>query len=112
MKKVATKKTKTYRSEAAAAIHQTVAGLYDADIIDKRTMREFDESCLTPVHEFTPAEIRALRVREKVSQTVLAHHMNISKDSVSQWERGEKHPAGPSLKLLSLIKRKGLASIA
>jgi putative transcriptional regulator len=38
--------------------------------------------------------------------------LNISKDSVSQWERGEKRPAGPSLKLLSLIERKGLASIA
>ncbi len=44
------KKTKAYRSEAAAAIHETAAGLYEADIIDKQTMREFDESCLTPIH--------------------------------------------------------------
>ena len=106
------KKNKAYRSEAAAAIHETAAGLYDSGIIDKQTMREFDESCLTPIHEFTAAEIRALREREQVSQTVFAHHLNISKDSISQWERGEKRPAGPSLKLLSLIKRKGLASIA
>ena len=105
-------KNKGYRSEAAAAIHETVAGLYDSGIIDKQTMREFDESCLTPIQEFTPQQIRALRERERVSQTVFAHHLNISKDSISQWERGEKRPAGPSLKLLSLIKRKGLASIA
>lgn len=106
------KKTKAYRSEAASAIHEMAAGLYEAGIIDKQTMREFDESCLTPIHEFTPAQIRALREREQVSQTVFAHHLNISKDSISQWERGEKRPAGPSLKLLSLIERKGLASIA
>ena len=106
------KKTRAYRTEAAAAIHETAAGLYEAGIIDKQTMREFDESCLTSVHEFTPAQIRALRERERVSQAVFAHHLNISKDSVSQWERGEKRPAGPSLKLLSLIERKGLASIA
>lgn len=105
------KKAKAYTSPAAA-IHETAAGLYDAGVIDKRTMREFDETCLTPVHQFTPAEIRRLREREQVSQTVLAHHLNVSKDSVSQWERGEKRPAGPSLKLLSLIERKGLASIA
>lgn len=106
------KKAKAYRSEAASAIHETAAGLYEAGIIDKQTMRGFDESCLTPILEFTPSQIRALREREQVSQTVFAHHLNISKDSISQWERGEKRPAGPSLKLLSLIERKGLASIA
>jgi putative transcriptional regulator len=106
------KKNKAYRSEAAAAIYETAAGLYEVGVIDKQTMREFDESCLTPIHEFTPQQIRALRERERVSQTVLAYHLNISKDSISQWERGEKRPAGPSLKLLSLIERKGLASIA
>ena len=106
------KKSNAYRSEASAAIHETATGLYDAGIIDKQTMREFDESCLTPVHEFTPQQIRSLREREQVSQTVFAHHLNISKDSISQWERGAKRPAGASLKLLSLIERKGLASIA
>lgn len=106
------KKNKAYRSEAAAAIHETAAGLFEAGVIDKQTMRDFDETCLTPIHEFSPQQIKALREREQVSQTVFAHHLNISKDSISQWERGEKRPAGPSLKLLSLIERKGLASIA
>lgn len=67
---------------------------------------------LPPIQEFSPEQIRALRKREQVSQSVFAHHLNISKESVSQWERGEKRPAGPSLKLLTLVKRKGLASIA
>jgi putative transcriptional regulator len=31
---------------------------------------------------------------------------------VSQWERGEKHPRGASLKLLTLVKKKGLAAVA
>jgi putative transcriptional regulator len=50
--------------------------------------------------------------REEVSQSVFAHHLNVSKDSVSKWERGEKRPAGSSLNLLSLIQKKGLAAIA
>ena len=104
-------KSKTYKSEALAVIHETATDMYEAGLLDKRTMRRFDESCLTPIHEFTPEQIRTLREREHVSQTVFAHYLNISKDSVSQWERGEKRPRGTSLKLLSLIERKGLASI-
>ena len=107
-----TKRTRTYKSEAKAAIHQTAFDMYEAGLIDKRTMREFDESCLTPIQEVTPDAIRALRESEQVSQSVFAYHLNISKESVSQWERGEKKPAGPSLKLLSLVARKGLAYIA
>ena len=105
-------KTKNYKSNIKAAIHQTANGLYEAGMIDKKTMREFDESCLTEVHDFTPEEIRALREREEVSQDVFAHYLNVSKDSVIKWECGIKHPAGSSLKLLSLVAKKGLESIA
>lgn len=105
-------KTKSYKNGTKAAIHQTASDLYEAGMMDKRTMRRFDESCLTPVPDFSAEEIRALREREEVSQAVFAHYLNVSKDSVSQWERGEKHPAGPSLKLLSLVARKGLEAIA
>ena len=105
-------KNRTYKSDLLAAIHETVSGCYDAGVIDKQTLRQFDEYCLTPVRAFTAKEIRALREREQVSQSVFANHLNVSKDSVSQWERGAKHPSGPSLKLLSLVERKGLAAIA
>jgi putative transcriptional regulator len=105
-------KSKTYKSNAYAAIHETVSDYYDAGVIDKQTMREFDASCLTPVRTFTATEIIALRKREQVSQVVLAHYLNVSKESVSQWERGEKHPAGTSLKLLSLAEKRGLTAIA
>ena len=105
-------KNRTYKSDALAAIHETVSDCYDAGVIDKQTMRRFDASCLTPVHEFWAKKIRALREREHVSQTVFANHLNVSKDSVSQWERGEKHPAGTTLKLLALVEKKGLAAIA
>lgn len=104
--------TKTYASKASAAIHHMANDLYELAIIDKKTLREFDESCLTPIREFTPEQIRALRERERVSQTVFSHYLNISKDAISQWERGEKRPRGTSLKLLSLIERKGLDAIA
>jgi putative transcriptional regulator len=105
-------KSRTYKSDAFAAIHETASDLFDAGVIGKQTMRHFDETCLTPVHEFTAEEIKALRKREGVSQKVFARYLNVMKESVSQWERGQKKPAGPTLKLLSIVERKGLGAIA
>ena len=105
-------KAKIYKSTIKAAIHETAQDLYDGGEIDRQTMRRFDESCLTPMHAFTATEISALREREEVSQAVFEHYLNVTKDSISHWERGRKKPAGASLKLLSLVDRKGRGAIA
>ncbi|HEY9139779.1 MAG TPA: helix-turn-helix domain-containing protein [Bryobacteraceae bacterium] len=72
----------------------------------------FDELCLTPVRALKPNEIRALRLREGASQAVFARYLNVTTRLVSQWERGEKRPQGPSLKLLSLVSKNGLEAVA
>lgn len=105
------KKTKTYRSDALAAIHETASDLHDAGLLNKQTMRKFDELALTPVRPLSPDDIRALREREHVSQAVFARHLNVTTGLISQWERGEKHPAGASLKLLTLVDKRGLQAI-
>jgi putative transcriptional regulator len=106
------KKARSYRSAVMASVHEAAAGLHKVGGINKRTMSEFDELCLTPVRAYTAAEIRALRRRERASQSVFAAHLNVTKGIISQWERGERHPRGPSLKLLSLVDKKGLSAIA
>ena len=103
---------KQYRSRLMASVHETAEGLHEAGVMDKRTLREFDALCLTPVKPFQPEEIRALRLREHASQAVFARHLNVTTGLVSQWERGEKHPQGASLKLLSLVAKNGLQAIA
>ena len=74
--------------------------------------RPVDELCLTPVRPLTPEEIRDLREREGASQAVFARYLNVTTGLVSQWERGEKHPQGPSLKLLALVAKNGLNGVA
>lgn len=59
-----------------------------------------------------PEEIRALRERYNVSQSVFALYMNVTVGLVSKWERGDKRPVGTSLKLLTLIEKNGLEAIA
>jgi putative transcriptional regulator len=109
---MATKTKKRTESGILASVHETAAGLHEIGVLDKATMREFDALRLTPVMALTPEEIRAIREHEQVSQPVFARYLNVRKDAVSKWERGEKRPDGPSLKLLTLVKNRGLAAIA
>ncbi len=50
---------KTYRSEIAASIHKTMSAAQEAGVIDKQTMREFDDACLKPVEPIPPEQIAA-----------------------------------------------------
>ena len=93
------------------AIHETAQDLRDAGLLDEMTMREFDAQCLSPVPDYSAEDIRTIRERNRVSQSVFAAYLNVGKTTVSQWEQGQKHPRGTSLKLLSLIDRKGLEAV-
>ena len=102
---------KRHRTEALAAAHEAASDLYRVGGIDKVTMRKFDLMCLTLVQRLSAAEIQALREAAGVSQGVFARVLNVPPGLVSQWERGERQPSGPSLKLLALVKAKGFDAI-
>jgi putative transcriptional regulator len=90
-----------------AVFHETAEDQHAAGAMDKKTMPKFDEMCLTPVLAMAPEDMHALREREVASQAVFARYSNVSTGLVSHWERGEKHPQGSSLKLLSWVARHG-----
>ena len=104
--------TKRYRSDALAALHESLGALHDIGAIDKRTLREFDEACLSPVLPMAPEDIRALREREQLSQPVFARYLNVSRNLISDWERGVKKPGGPALRLLTIVQKNGIQAIA
>jgi putative transcriptional regulator len=99
------------KSAILEAVHETALDLHNLGFIDKRKMRKFDLLCLDPIPDYDSTKIRALRNRFKLSQAVLASVLNTSLSTVRQWEIGDKHPSGPSQKLLSLLERKGLEAL-
>ncbi|MDU8925607.1 DNA-binding transcriptional regulator [Pasteurellaceae bacterium LIM206] len=101
-----------YKSDVFAAIHENLTDLHEIGLIDKKTMHDFDQRCLTPVKPLTPAEIKAIREKEHFSQSVFANYLNINKNLLSEWERGVKKPSGAALKLLTLVQHKGVEAIA
>jgi putative transcriptional regulator len=74
-------------------------------------MRRFDVACLTPVGPLPPEKIKRIREKSKMSQALFALALNVTPTLISQWERGEKKPSGPSLKLLALADKKGVEAI-
>lgn len=105
-----TKKVKA-KSHIFEAVHETASDLHRLGFIDKRNMHKFDALCLDPVPNYDSEKIGALRDHLQLSQAVLAAVLNTSLSTVRKWEGGEKHPSGPSLKLLHLLDRKGLEAV-
>lgn len=95
---------------------ETFEGMHRLGLINdaayKLTMRELnrappDETVLP----LTGSEIKSLRERAKLSQAVFARYLRLTVDHVSKLERGAKHPTGPALVLLNVIRRKGIEAI-
>lgn len=103
--------SKTYRSEPLRSLHKAMQDIHRVGGIDKATMRRFDLSCLTPVDDLDPDAIKRIREKANMSQATFALALNVRTSVVSKWERGEKRPSGPSLKLLALADKKGIEAI-
>jgi hypothetical protein len=77
------KKKVKYRSKVAEAVHEGVRGMHRLGLVDKTTMREFDVRTLTKIEDLSAKQIQAC----------------------------VNAPAGPTLKLLWLIRIKGLDAV-
>lgn len=100
-----------FKSDAFEAIHSSATSMYRVGAIDKTTMKEFSEACLTSPPALTPEQIRKLRIRHRVSQPVFARYLNTSESTVEKWETGAKQPSGMALKLLFVVEKHGLEAL-
>jgi putative transcriptional regulator len=101
--------TKTrFRSDASEAIHSAAAGLHRAKVIDKKTMREYDDLCIEKAPDFDAQEIARIRKGVNVSQGVFALYLNTTVSTVRQWEQGDKKPSGIAARMLQLVQKNGL----
>jgi len=99
------------KSRILESVHETATDLKELGFIDVHKMQKYDALCLEPVPPYDSDKIKGLRDRYRISQAVLASVLNTSLSTVRKWEVGDKHPSGPSLKLLNLLDRKGLEGL-
>lgn len=102
-------------------LQDTVKSLYDNGIMDETTKQEFqvifsssEELPYEPmeVEDLGPGDIKNLRDREHLSKADFALYLNTTIPTIERWERGTKKPTGPELKLLNIVKKKGLRGAA
>lgn len=58
---------------------------------------------ITPVKEYSGKEIREIRMKAGMTQTVFADYMGVAKKTVEAWEAGRTHPTGPVFRLLDIL---------
>lgn len=97
------------KSDALAAVHSAATGLHRADLISKKTMREYDALCIEAAPAFDAQAIARVRQSVNVSQSVFAAYLNTTTSTVRQWEQGDKKPSGMAARLLQLVQKHGLA---
>ena len=110
------KKTRSGNSKLTEALLEMASGMHRTGVlsdaahakITKRHLRTAEAAKVAPL---TPSEIRGLREAANMSQAVFAHCLHLTTGYVSQLERGIKHPTGPALVLLDVIRRKGIGAI-
>jgi putative transcriptional regulator len=100
------------KSAILDAVHETAMGLHAVGVMDQSILREFDRLCLPPIEPLQPEEIKKIRETSQVSQAVFAALLNTSVSTVQKWEIGQKRPSGTALKLLYLVRTRGLAIVS
>ena len=58
---------------------------------------------IMPVKEYNNKEIREIRIKAGMTQSVFASYMGVSKKTVEAWECGRTHPTGPVFRLLDIL---------
>jgi putative transcriptional regulator len=75
------------------------------------TIREIERLNLPEMKTLEANEIKKIRMKEHVSQAVMAKILNVAISTYQKWERGEIQPKGSNLKLLLLAHGHGVKYI-
>ena len=79
---------------------------------DKATLREIEQLAIPQVKPLSPSQIKKMRTKANFSQGVMAKLLNVNLSTYQKWERGETIPKGAPLKLLNIVHKSGIETLA
>ena len=66
---------------------------------------QFIQLLKTLLKEYSGKEIRDIRTKAGMTQSVFASYMGVSIKTVEAWEGGRTHPTGPVFRLLDILSK-------
>lgn len=60
---------------------------------------------IDPVKKYSNTQIKAIRNRAGMTQSVFANYLGVSKKTVEAWELGRTHPTGPAYRLINILEQ-------
>ncbi len=66
---------------------------------------------ITPARKFSSEDVRTIRMKNHLTQSVLASYLCVSKKTIEAWESGRNTPSGPSSRLLELLDRQAISIV-
>ena len=58
---------------------------------------------IEPVKKYSNEDIKRIRNKAGMTQSVFANYMGVSPKTVEAWELGRTHPTGPAYRLLDIL---------
>lgn len=89
--------------EALNAAYEMAADLHASGVMDDLTMEKVRLMRFPAKKTYSPSEIQRIRSLAKMSQSVFALLLNVGKSTVVKWEKGDRRPAGPAMRMLQLL---------
>ncbi|MFP4165578.1 MAG: helix-turn-helix domain-containing protein [Opitutales bacterium] len=85
---------------------QLIGGVNEviAHLEGKQTLRKTVIAVPDEPPAYTAEDVRKLREALHLSQGLFARVLNVSVNTVRKWEQGERHPSGPSARLLQIAQ--------
>ncbi|KEA61846.1 DNA-binding protein [Marinobacterium lacunae] len=98
-------------SKILKSVRRDFAALHEAELASAASLQQLDQQLKLHVEPLSPVEIKGIRKSTGLSRETFALYLNVSTSTVGKWERGEHQPSGAALKLLSLVREKGVETL-
>lgn len=66
---------------------------------------------IAPARKFSSEDVRSIRLKNNLTQSILAKYLCVSKKTIEAWESGRNTPNGPSCRLLELLDKQAIAIV-
>lgn len=88
----------TLFDELNIGLNQAIDGLKGKGELRINTVK------IIPLKHYSSKEIKDIRLKTKMSQSVFAGFLGVSNKTIEAWEAGTKKPSGTASRLLNLIE--------